>query len=148
MRIPRDVFARCWHDVLLKLKPVACRTTPLSVGVPAPQKRIAVAFMAGGLAAAVPTAFAHSQGYPSKYDFGATADEQEIAAVAIAIPADGKGLPAGKGDYSAGKVVYETACAACHGADLKGVAGLPDMPSGGALRLSAAVARWHRRTRC
>ena len=135
MRIPRDVFARCWHDVLLKLKPVACRTTPLSVGVPAPQKRIAVAFMAGGLAAAVPTAFAHSQDYPSKYDFGATADEQEIAAVAIAIPADGKGLPPGKGDYSAGKIVYETACAACHGADLKGVTGLPDMPSGAALRL-------------
>ena len=136
MRIPRDVFARCWHDVLLKLKPVACRPTPLSVAVPSPQKRIAAAFMAGGLAAAVPTAFAHSQGYPSKYDFGATAAEQEIAAVAIAIPADGKGLPPGKGDYTAGKVVYETACAACHGTDLKGVAGLPDMPSGAALRLT------------
>jgi mono/diheme cytochrome c family protein len=31
--------------------------------------------------------------------------------------------------------VYEATCAACHGTDLKGVAGLPDMPSGGALRL-------------
>jgi hypothetical protein len=105
MRIPRDIFARCWHDVLSKLKPVACRTTPLTVAVPSPQKRIAAAFMAGGLAAAVPTAFANSQGYPSKYDFGATAAEQEIAAVAIAIPADGKGLPPGKGDYAAGKAV-------------------------------------------
>jgi mono/diheme cytochrome c family protein len=55
--------------------------------------------------------------------------------VAIAIQADGKDLPPGKGDYATGKAVYETACAACHGADLKGVAGLPDMPSGAALRL-------------
>jgi mono/diheme cytochrome c family protein len=51
------------------------------------------------------------------------------------IPTDGKGLPPGRGDYAAGKSVYEATCAACHGTDLKGVAGLPDMPSGGALRL-------------
>src|SRR6478672_1286592 len=50
----------------------------------------------------------------------------DIARVAIAIPADGKGLPPGRGGYEKGKQVYETACAACHGADLKGVAGLPD----------------------
>jgi S-disulfanyl-L-cysteine oxidoreductase SoxD len=31
--------------------------------------------------------------------------------------------------------VYETACAACHGANLQGVAGLPNMPAGAALRL-------------
>ena len=55
--------------------------------------------------------------------------------MAIAIPADGRGLPPGSGDYAKGKQVYETACAACHGADLKGVAGLLDMPSGAALRL-------------
>ena len=61
--------------------------------------------------------------------------EQDIARLAIAIPADGKGLPPGRGDYAKGKQVYEIACAACHGADLKGVAGLPDMPSGAALRL-------------
>ena len=41
-----------------------------------------------------------AQGYPSKFDFGQPATEQEIAAFAIAIPADGKGLPAGKGDYA------------------------------------------------
>ena len=76
-----------------------------------------------------------ADGYPSKFSFGETATEEEIASIAIAIPADGKGLPAGSGDYVKGKQVYEAACAACHGADLKGVARLPDMPSGAALRL-------------
>ena len=78
---------------------------------------------------------AHAQGYPSNFEFGQPANEQEIAAVAIAIPADGKGLPPGKGDYAIGKQVYERACAACHGADLMGVANLPNMPAGAQLRL-------------
>ena len=77
----------------------------------------------------------HAQGYPSAFSFGEPATEQEIAKIAIAIPPDGRGLPAGSGDYAKGKQVYEAACAACHGADLKGVAGLPDMPAGAALRL-------------
>ena len=63
------------------------------------------------------------------------ASPQEVAAVAIAIGPDGKGLPAGKGDYATGKRVYETTCSACHGANLQGVAGLPNMPAGAALRL-------------
>jgi S-disulfanyl-L-cysteine oxidoreductase SoxD len=81
------------------------------------------------------TTLAQAQGYPDRFAFGAPATEQEIAKLAIAIPADGKGLPPGRGDYAKGKQVYEIACAACHGADLKGVAGLPNMPSGAALRL-------------
>ena len=109
---------------------------PPSVAIPHCHNTIAVAYIAGGFALALPTGLAHSQGYPSKYDFGTTASEQDIAAVAIAIPADGKGLPPGKGDYAAGKTVYEATCAACHSTDLKGVAGLPDMPSGAALRLT------------
>jgi S-disulfanyl-L-cysteine oxidoreductase SoxD len=76
-----------------------------------------------------------AQGYPSQFDFGAPASTQDIAAIAIAIAPDGRGLPAGKGDYAAGKKVYETACSACHGANLQGVAGLPDMPAGASLRL-------------
>lgn len=76
-----------------------------------------------------------ADGYPNKFSFGETATEADIANVAIAIPPDGKGLPPGSGDYVKGKQLFETACAACHGADLKGVTGLPDMPSGAALRL-------------
>ena len=34
-----------------------------------------------------------------------------------------------------GKQAYETACAACHGADLMGVANIPNMPAGASLRL-------------
>jgi cytochrome c len=114
---------------------MACPITPLSISILPSQRRAVAAFVACVLALALPRGLIHAQGYPAKYDFGTTATEQEIAAVAIAIPADGGGLPPGKGEFAGGKRVYETACAACHGTDLKGVAGLPDMPSGAALRL-------------
>src|SRR5215467_9921264 len=97
---------------------------------------LAARLVALGLAALAVPDLARAQGYPGAFDFGATATAQEIAAVAIAVAPDGKGLPAGKGTYAQGKTVYEQACAACHGADLKGVAGLPNMPAGPALRLS------------
>jgi cytochrome c len=87
------------------------------------------------LALLVAPEIAHAQGYPTKFDFGAPASAEEIAEVAIAIAPDGKGLPDGKGNHAAGKEVYERACSACHGENLQGVAGLPDMPSGAALRL-------------
>jgi S-disulfanyl-L-cysteine oxidoreductase SoxD len=77
----------------------------------------------------------HAQGYPNTFQFGQPATEQDIAAIAIAIPTDGKGLPPGRGDYARGKQVYEIACAACHGADLMGVANIPNMPTGASLRL-------------
>jgi S-disulfanyl-L-cysteine oxidoreductase SoxD len=78
---------------------------------------------------------AGAQGYPATFDFGVPAGAEDIAGVAIAIAPDGKGLPAGKGDYATGKKVYETTCNACHGENLQGVAGLPNMPAGAALRL-------------
>src|SRR6059036_1736275 len=90
---------------------------------------------AAAVATTLASGLAQGQGYPSKFDFGQPASEQEIAVVAIAIPADGKGLPPGRGDYARGKQVYEAACAACHGADLLGVANIPNMPAGASLRL-------------
>ncbi len=97
-------------------------------------RRYAVLF-AAALAVLTAPDPAYSQGYPSRFDFGVSATAQDIAANAIAIAPDGNGLPAGKGDYAAGRKVYETACSACHGANLQGVAGLPDMPTGASLRL-------------
>jgi S-disulfanyl-L-cysteine oxidoreductase SoxD len=91
--------------------------------------------LAATLLAMATVAEAQAQGYPATFNFGAPATQEEIAGVAIAIAADGKGLPAGSGDYAKGKVVYDTKCAACHGGDLQGVAGLPDMPAGAQLRL-------------
>ena len=97
--------------------------------------RTCALLIAAALAAFAVPELARAQGFPTMFDVGTPASPQDIAAVAIAIAPDGKGLPAGKGDYAAGKRVYETACAACHGANLQGVAGLPNMPAGAALRL-------------
>jgi len=74
-------------------------------------------------------------GYPDDLKLGTTASPDEVRALAIAVRPDGKGLPAGNGDWAAGKKVYEAQCAACHGANLQGVAGIPGMPAGEALRL-------------
>jgi cytochrome c len=87
------------------------------------------------VALAIAGGAANAQGYPQTFSFGTPATPTDIAPVDIAIPADGRGLPTGKGDYAAGKQVYDRACAACHGADLQGVAKIPNMPSGAALRL-------------
>src|SRR5579871_1117604 len=76
-----------------------------------------------------------SQSYPGRFSFGAPASRADIESISIAIAPDGKNLPAGQGDYAAGKRVYQAKCSACHGENLQGVAGLPNMPAGAALRL-------------
>jgi S-disulfanyl-L-cysteine oxidoreductase SoxD len=95
--------------------------------------RVTAALVA--VAGVILPAVACAQGYPARFELGTAASEQDIAPIAIAVPSDGKGLPPGSGDYARGKTVYESACAACHGADLMGVAGLPNMPNGAQLRL-------------
>ena len=74
-------------------------------------------------------------GYPEDLKPGTPATAEEVRAIAIAVHPDGRGLPAGSGDWAAGKKVYEAQCAACHGTNLQGVAGFPGMPAGEALRL-------------
>ena len=76
-----------------------------------------------------------AQGYPTQFDFGSAASAADIAAVDTAIAPDGNGLPAGSGNYAAGKALFQAVCSGCHGTNLQGVAGLPNMPSGAALRL-------------
>lgn len=88
--------------------------------------------LVGLLVACGPT---NAQGYPQTFSFGHPATPADIAPIDIAIPADGRGLPPGKGDHATGKQIYDRACAACHGANLEGVAKIPNMPSGAALRL-------------
>src|SRR5262245_10395926 len=84
--------------------------------------------LAAALAVLAAPNLARAQGYPASFDFGVAASAEDIAGVAIAIGSNGEGLPAGKG-------VYESTCSACHGQNLQGVAGLPNMPAGAALRL-------------
>ena len=53
--------------------------------------------------------------------YGKPISEADLASWNIDIRTpDGLGLPAGRGSVAEGKVVYETKCVACHGADAKG----------------------------
>jgi S-disulfanyl-L-cysteine oxidoreductase SoxD len=60
------------------------------------------------------------QGYPGRLDLGTAVTPQELAQF-FSIPADGRGLPPGKGTYADGEKVYADACAACHGDKLQGI---------------------------
>lgn len=57
-----------------------------------------------------------SNAVPEHFGYGRPATKQEIAARAIAIPPDGRGLPAGSGTVAQGAIVYAAKCASCHGA--------------------------------
>ena len=52
--------------------------------------------------------------------FGQRVTEADLAAWNIDVRYDGSGLPPGRGSVEEGKRVYDTKCAACHGADAKG----------------------------
>ena len=54
-----------------------------------------------------------------RYGFGTRATDEELARFVSPLP-DGRGLPKGSGSVAAGKKVYETQCAACHGMNLEG----------------------------
>jgi len=52
---------------------------------------------------------------PDHYGFGRPATKREIDSLNISIAPDGRGLPAGKGFPTAGRVIYAAKCAMCHG---------------------------------
>ena len=58
----------------------------------------------------------------TRFGFGRKAPQAEIDRLDIDVRPDGKGLPAGSGIVSKGKVLFETKCVACHG--VGGVGGI------------------------
>ena len=66
-------------------------------------KAFPIAVVFGGLA----VGSAAAQGYPQSFAIGVPAAASDIEPIDIAIPADGRGLPAGKGDHATGKLIYE-----------------------------------------
>jgi len=75
-------------------------------------------------------------GAAERYGFGRPPTEAEIAAFAIDVRADGRGLPPGRGSAESGRAIYEAKCAACHGANAEGKPA--DALAGGAGTLTAA----------
>jgi cytochrome c len=61
------------------------------------------------------------QALPDRPRFGQPVSEGDLVSVNIDVRTpDGLGLPPGRGTVAAGKQVYDTKCAACHGPEAKG----------------------------
>lgn len=81
----------------------------------------ATAALALALSLSASGAFGEPGGYNWSYGFGATPTTEELAAFAgLSGQPDGRGLPAGKGSYEQGKVVFAEKCSICHGEKLEG----------------------------
>ena len=77
-------------------------------------RNAAPALLCAALACTTVSAFAQN------YGLGKSASDAEIRGWDIDVRADGKGLPAGSGSVAAGKQIYQSSCAACHGANGEG----------------------------
>lgn len=88
---------------------------------------VSLAAVVVGLATADERSAAAASGYPTRYGFGTTPSQAELARF-FAIPPDGRGLPPGRGTHADGQRVYAEQCAACHGDRLQGWAGGMTMP--------------------
>lgn len=61
------------------------------------------------------------QPLPDRPNFGRPVSEAQVVALNIDVRTpDGLGLPPGSGSVAAGKAVFDTKCAGCHGAEAKG----------------------------
>jgi S-disulfanyl-L-cysteine oxidoreductase SoxD len=64
------------------------------------------------------------------YSVGRLATADEIRAWGISVPPDGTGLPIGRGNATEGRLIYQRACAGCHGDKGKGNAAYPPLVGG------------------
>ena len=93
----------------------ACATTTMDGAGNAPLARTADGIFLGK-SAPHPV-----QALPERPRFGQPVSEADLVAVNIDVRTpDGLGLPPGRGTVAAGKQVYDTKCAACHGPEAKG----------------------------
>lgn len=69
---------------------------------------------------------------------GTPIDESQLQAWDLIISPDGAGLPSGNGTAAQGKIIYEQQCAACHGVQGQGAAGVPAL-AGGAISATPAL---------
>ena len=58
--------------------------------------------------------------YTGEIMIGKIIAENQLPDLPPTIYVDGKNLPKGEGEFLAGKIVYETHCASCHGVSLEG----------------------------
>src|SRR6266702_3912784 len=69
-----------------------------------------------------------SQKLPARFrTIGRAASNAEIRAWDIDVNPTGAGLPAGRGTYARGALVYAQQCASCHGAKGEGIAPNPKL---------------------
>ena len=80
---------------------------------------IAAALALGGCATQRPADVPQAAYGGGKLNLGTTLTSAD-AAKYFSYPADGRGLPPGKGDYAQGEKVYQMKCMACHGDKLQG----------------------------
>src|SRR5687767_9863932 len=101
--------------VVLALGLGACATATMDSSSSAPLVRTAEGIYLGK------TAPHPVQALPDRPRFGQPVSEADLVAVNIDVRTpDGLGLPPGRGSVAAGKQVYDTKCAYCHGPDAKG----------------------------